>query len=155
MKKFNFQFQTLEKVRRTREDEALRALSEAQRAYAAAQEQKNAQLRALESSLVRREEMGGRGAGFAMAAFAFQLENDFIGGTKQRIVQADQAILRARRGVERALRNYIQARRQTRMIELLREKAYGEFKTAKAKHEQKQLDDLTIMRTRLKRQESA
>jgi hypothetical protein len=40
------------------------------------------------------------------------------------------------------------------MIEILREKAFVEFKRELAKKEQKELDDLTIMRSHLK-QESA
>ena len=54
------------------------------------------------------------------------------------------AIFRASKNVEKALRAFLFARRQTRMIESLREKAFAEFKRDLAKKEQKQLDDLTI-----------
>ncbi len=146
MKKFRFQFETLEKVRRSREDEALRLLSIAQGVFKAAQDHKARLQGGLSDSLERREHLADRTIG----VLSFQLENDFISGTKQRIIQADQAILRAKRGVEKALRIYLQSRRQTRMIEMLREKAFAEFRIARNKYEQKQSDDLSVMRARLK-----
>lgn len=146
MKKFRFQFETLERVRRSREDEALRLLSIAQGIFKAAQDHKARLQGGLSASLVRRENLADQTIG----VLSFQLENDFISGTKQRIIQADQAILRAKRGVEKALRIYLQSRRQTRMIEMLREKAFAEFKIARNKYEQKQSDDLSVMRARLK-----
>ena len=153
MKKFQFQFETLEKVRRTRENEALRVLSEAQAAHARAIGYKRSLLEGLEKGLQRRELLGQTPTRIE----AFLVEGDFITGQKARIVQADQSIMKAKRGVEKALRSYLQARRQTRMIEMLREKAFVEYKAKKAKYEQKQMDDLTIMRNRLRapEQESA
>ena len=79
----------------------------------------------------------------------FKVEEDFILGTKQRIIQADHVIDRAKRGVEKALRAYLFFRRQTRMIEILQEKAYQEFRKKVARREQKEIDDLVIMRFRM------
>ena len=146
MKKFRFQFETLERVRRSREDEALRLLSTSQSAFRTAQEHKLSLLRNLDESFARRESLADQPIG----VLSFQLENDFISGTKQRVIQSDQAILRAKRGVERALRVYLTARRQTKMMEMLREKAFTEYKTDRNKLEQKQLDDLSVMRARFR-----
>jgi flagellar export protein FliJ len=48
--------------------------------------------------------------------------------------------------VEKALRAYLLARRQTRVIERLRERDQEEFRRELSKREQKVLDDQTSMR---------
>jgi flagellar export protein FliJ len=146
MKKFRFQFETLEKVRRTREGEALRFLGEAQAKLAEAVARKQELEASRELGLIRREQLGKT----ATSPTAFLLETDFITGQKYRIIQSDVSIQRAKRGVEKALRNYLQAKRQTRVIEMLREKQFTEYKVQRSKYEQKQMDDLTTMRNRLK-----
>jgi flagellar export protein FliJ len=105
----------------------------------------------LSDALERREKLGIEAIGID----AFQLEQNFIFGTKQRIVQQDQALVRASRGVEKALRAYLHARRQTRTIEMLREKQYQEFRKALTKKEQKELDELSVMRARLREKEDS
>lgn len=146
MKRFEFKFETVLRARKTREEDALRALGAAQRAYQAELSRKAELLSELEEALKRRECLGIEPVG----PVAFRLENDFIAGTKQRITRQEQAIFRASKGVEKALRAYLFARKQTRMIEVLREKAYAEYRKARAKHEQKQLDDLSVMRSRFR-----
>lgn len=146
MRRFRFQFETVLTARKTREEEALRALGLAQQAYQGELRIKAALSNDLEASLRRRESLGIDPIGAA----AFQLEDDFISGQKHRLIRAEQAILRASRGVEKALRHYLSTKRQTRMIETLREKAYLDFKKALAKYEQKQADEMTVMRDRLK-----
>jgi flagellar export protein FliJ len=148
MRKFRFKFEALERVRKAREDDCLHALSQAQSAFRDAVERKNDRVRELEEALIRRERLGSE----PVSVNAFVLEEDFIVGTRQRIVQSEQAILRAKRGVEKALRAYLEARRQCRMIEVLREKASAEFKKERSKQEQKQLDDIYVMRSRLMRE---
>src|SRR5206468_2689205 len=121
-------------------------LGAAQQVYQRELGHKQQLLSELDSALRRRESLGIEPVG----PTAFQLEESFIGGTKSRITRADQAILRASRGVEKALRAYLHARRQTRMIEVLREKAYADYRKARSKWEQKQQDDLAVMRARLR-----
>jgi flagellar export protein FliJ len=154
MRRFRFQFEALATVRKRAEDQAMRSLGAAQRAFQAAQDYKRMLLRDLEMSLIRRENLGSHpdGDGSSSSGTDFQLETSYITGIKQRIIQSDQAILRAQRSVEKALRTYLHARKQTRMIETLREKAYAEFKKARAKQEQKDLDDLNVMRARFRDQ---
>lgn len=145
MKKFRFQFDAVLKVRKSRESDALSALGAAQRAYQLELARKQELVLSLASSLGRREGLGRE----TTPVLAFQIEQAYINGTKQRIIQADQAIMRASRGVERALRGYLAARRQTRMIEMLEEKAYVEYRKEFSRKERKELDELMVMRARL------
>lgn len=128
-----------------REQDALRALASAQRALQAVRERKAALMAELEQALIRRENLGKE----PVSGVAFQLEGNFISGTKQRIVQTEHAIQKAVRGVEKALRAYLGARKQTRTMEVMREKAFEEFKRQLKKHEQKELNDLYVMRARV------
>jgi flagellar export protein FliJ len=146
MKRFKFQFATVLNVRKSRENDALSHLGAAQRVYQQELAQKQELVRTLQSALVRRESLGQNGA---TPALSFQLEQAYITGTKQRIMRADQAIVRASRSVEKSLRAYLAARRQTRMIELLEERAFAEFKRERTKKENKELDELMVLRARL------
>jgi flagellar FliJ protein len=146
MRRFEFKFAAVLKQRKTLEEHALRALGAAQRVHRAEVERKEGLVSELEAALVRRESLGIEPVGPA----AFRLEQDFITGTKQRIIQADQAILRATRGVEKALRAYLHAKKQCRMIEVLKEKAYADYRKARTKFEQRQQDDFAVMRARLR-----
>jgi flagellar export protein FliJ len=150
MRRFRFQLEPLARLRKQHEDQAMRTLGAAQRAYQAGQAYRRSLLAVLEHSLARRE---GLGAESAASRLDFALENDYISGTKQRIVQADQGILRAQRAVEKALRSYLLARKQTRIIEALREKQFAEFKRDLARRERRELDDLNVMRARFRHQE--
>lgn len=145
MRRFRFRFEVVERVRKAKEGEALRSLSEAQGVYQQALAHKSSLLKKLSQALERREKLGIE----AVTPVAFRTETDFITGTKQRIIMADQAIVRATRGVEKALRAYLFARKQVRTIEALRERHFLEFKKALAKKEQRDLDDLYTMRSRL------
>jgi flagellar FliJ protein len=142
MKKFKFKFSAVQKVRKSREEDALRNLGAAQRAYQSELGVKASLLSDLQLALERREKLGVEAVGI----LSFQLEQNFINGTKQRIIRQDQAIVRASRVVEKCLRAYLVCRRDTKMIETLREKEYAEFKKLVAKKEQKELDELSAMR---------
>jgi flagellar export protein FliJ len=150
MPKFRFRLENILKLRKAREDEALRALGAAQRAYQECLSRKAGLLNELEQALLRRERLGERAVGID----AFQLEQSFIEGTKQWITRADHAIMRASKLVAKALRAYLDARKQLRMLETLKEKDQAAFRKEQAKLEAKRLDDFTVMRHRLK-EESA
>lgn len=147
MKRFQFKFATILKQRRTREEDSLRALGAAQRAYQEELNKKQRLLFDLDRAYRRRETLASEPIG----VLAFQLEDEFIQGTKHRITRQDQAIMRASRGVEKALRTYLHARKQTKMMETLYDKAYAEYRKAKAKEEQKRQDDIAIMRSHFKK----
>jgi flagellar export protein FliJ len=132
--------EAVERVRRARELEALRGLALAQSKYHEALEAKRKILEENEAALARRESL----ASVPQPILAYQIESEFISGNRVRIVHADHAILRARKFVEKALREVILAKRSLRAIELLREKAFAEFKTAVRKRERKELEEIYV-----------
>jgi flagellar export protein FliJ len=144
-KRFRFRLEAVERVRRAKEQEALRGLAAAQAKYHEALNFKRHLLEENERALIRRDSL----ARTAQPVLAYQLENEFIQGNRQRFVQADQAIFRARKFVEKALRDVILAKRALRAIELLREKAYAEYKTEMRKREQKELEEVYVARARM------
>lgn len=144
-RKFRFRLEAVEKVRRAKEQEALRGLAAAQAKYHDALNAKRQLLEENERSLARREAL----AATPQPVLAYQIENDFIAGNRLRFVQADQAIFRTRKFVEKALREVILAKRAVRALELLREKDYAEWKVALRKREQKQLEEVYASRPRM------
>ncbi|MEO5970856.1 MAG: flagellar FliJ family protein [Bdellovibrionia bacterium] len=145
MKKFNFRFQTVLQVRKIREREFLRQLSRTQRAHQEELNKKSQLVLQLEKAFGRRENLGSVNEDIV----SFYLEDNFVLGTKQRILQSEKAILRASKAVERALQTYLLAKRQSKIIETLLEKAQKEYRQAFRKNEEKEMDEMLVMRTRL------
>ena len=145
MKRFQFQFASVLNVRKMREDAALRALGASQRALAQAVSAKKELESKLSDALDRREKLGLN----PTTAVSFRTEQDFIDGQKARIVRQEHVIIRAQRSVEKSLKTYLGTRRQTEMMERLKETHYGEFKKRLAKKDQKELEDLATMRSML------
>jgi len=146
MKKFNFRFQAVLQVRKIREREFLRQLSRTQRAYQDELQKKSILMLQLENSLKRRENLGTKKEDVS----AFYLEDNFVIGTKQKIIQADNAVLRSNKSMDRALQIYLLAKRQSKIIETLLENAQKEYRKAVRKKEEKDLDELIIMRNRIR-----
>ena len=146
MRKFQFRLQTVLGVREAREKEMLRRLGDAQRQVQLAELRKKDLQTALADVLLKRELLGQE----AVSVNAFRTVQDFVDGTKHRILMAEQGILRAKRGLEEALRGYLQARRQTRTLELLREKQLQEYKITRRRAEQREQDEMQVMRARFR-----
>jgi flagellar export protein FliJ len=146
MKKFKFNLQSVLDVRKMRENKALLALSHTQRALQAEIEKKQKLVSDFEAALLRREKLGEQ----AVPVASYQTETDFIEGQKRRIQWADQAIFRAQKNVEKAMRAVLQARRSTKVIEVLREKAELAFRKELSKKEDKAIDELNVMRARFR-----
>ncbi len=146
MKKFQFKFESVETVRKRAEEKALRDLADARRAQARILEFKAGLEKALMQALERRERIGQGPASGA----DFQIENDFIAGTKQRLVQTEATLTRINRGLEKAMQTYLNARKQTRVIELLRERSYAEYRKERSKHLDREMNDMMVMRARMK-----
>ncbi|MBL7716727.1 MAG: flagellar export protein FliJ [Bdellovibrionales bacterium] len=146
MKRFRFRFEAVERVRKAKEQEALKALGSAQQAHSSAVQHKFSILEKMAESLTRRDDIASSTTG---PILSIQMETIFIEGSRHRLILAEQSIIRAKRNVEKALRVYLYARRQLRMIENLREKAFAEFKKEMNKREQKQIDELNTLRARL------
>ena len=142
-KKFKFRLQSVEDVRKMRENEQLRLLASAQKKYQDSLTAKSYLLSKLEESLLRREKLSES----LTPVLVFQIENENITGLKQQLVRADHYILKCKKNVEKALRDFLIARRQTRAIELLREKDFSEYKIKLKKKEAKELEDLYVMRS--------
>ena len=145
MKRFVFRLESVLQLRKQRQEAALTALGAAQRAHQEAVEYKRSLTQTLQSSLLKREHL----ANSATSPLSYRMEQDFIDGTKARLVKAEHGIIRAQRGVEKALRSYLMARRQTRMIEVLREKDEADHRALARKKELKQMDEMNIMRARV------
>lgn len=150
MKKFKFKFDAVLQVRKIREDESLRTLAAAQRVYQEQLHEKSRLLSQLENAMDSRENLATE----PTSIVAYQTLQLFIGGTKQRISHTDQSIVRASRGVERALRGYLGAKRQTRAMELLYEKSFSDYREHLNKSEQREMDDMVIMRARMQMEET-
>jgi flagellar export protein FliJ len=144
-RKFRFRLEAVEKVRRAKEQQTLRDLAFAQAKYQEAIRAKQALMDDTDLALRRRQQL----AATAQPVLAYQLETEYITGNKQRMIQSDQAIFRARKVMEKALKEVILAKRALRAIELLREKAYAEFKIEVRKKEQKETEDLYTSRRSL------
>lgn len=146
MRKFVFKFEVILKQRKAHEEIALRQLAAAQQAYQQAIKVKSDLQEDLKNSLIRRENLGNEPVGIA----AFKTEQDFITGIKFRIIRSEQGVTRAMRGVEKALRYYLQTRRQTQVMERLKEKHYRSFKQDRNRKDALEVDDISVMRSHLK-----
>ena len=145
MAKFKFQLESVEKVRLQKEQKMLEVLSESQRDYLAKIQAKRGLLAKKQLAFERKNELVSRDASIN----EIRLSEDYITGLNSHIVKADQAIIRARRFLDQAMRNYIAARKERMMIDRLKEKALEEFKLEQSRLEQRKLDDLITMRARL------
>jgi len=145
MARFQFQLQAVEKVRTQKEQKMLEELSISQQKYQEKISKKKQLLNKKLESFTHKNELVSRDASIN----EIRLIEEYITGLKQNIIRADQEIIRARRFLDQAMRQYIHARRERMMIDRLKEKAMTEFKVEQNRLEQKQLDDLITMRSRL------
>lgn len=146
MKKFQFKYQAVLKERKVKEEFTLELLAEAQHAYQAEVEQKTKLIEVLNQAQTRKENLGKT----PVQIHEFQSEQAFITGTKQKLIQSDQRIFKAQKGVDRAMRNYLQAKRRSQIIQDLKDRSYQEYRKERNRFDQKQLDDIIVMRAHLK-----
>jgi flagellar protein FliJ len=140
MRKFRFNLETVERVRKISEEKALTEFSQAQKKFLDEVAKKEAAVKSREKAMSDRASMQvARAADYATFT-------NYILGLGRSIQIADQAILRARRQLNAAFRVYVGAKKSRLMIDTLREKAFEEFKKEKSKREQKEVDDLVSMR---------
>lgn len=149
MKKFVFRLESVRKFREQKEHEALRYLSEAKRLLIVETEKKDSLVREMNESRVRLENLGKQPTGINN----FQLEQDFINGSRKRIEQAVIAIKRAERTVEKATEYYLHTKKNKEILEVLKEKEIEKFRKEKIKHETKEMNDLYVIRS--KKEEAA
>ena len=142
MLKYRFRYETLLKVRRAKEREALMVLTEKRRGHQEMLEIKQYFLGELEKACSRRERLGIDPTTIA----GFQVENDYIRGTQQRISQVDHKLVKTKRNVEKAMEVYSYARKQTRLTEVLYEKSLMAYRKEVSRREQKNADELVLQR---------
>jgi flagellar FliJ protein len=145
MAKFKFELESVEKVRLQKEQKMLEALSVSQKEYLAKIQAKRTLLEKKQQAFESKNELVSRDASIN----EIRLSEDYISGLNSQIGRADQAIIRARRFLDQAMRNYIMARKERMMIDRLKEKAFEEFRIEQSRLEQRKLDDLITMRARL------
>jgi len=145
MAKFKFQLEAVEKVRTQKEQKMLEELAVSQRAYQAKIDEKKNLLNKKQEAFIQSNELVSKDASIN----DIRILDEYIVGLKQQIIRADQAIVRSRRFVDQAMRHYLAARRELKMVDKLKEHAFEEFKIEQNRDEQKQLDDLITMRARL------
>jgi len=150
MKRFKFRLEAVETIRNRREREAMEELGRARREHQAALDRKAGLEAALSEALIRRENL----ANSPVSPDAFRLIEGFIEGTRVRIRQAAQQVMRSLRSLERATRGYMHARRDVRVIETIREADYSEFKKELGRRELRLMDELTSARTARERAEA-
>jgi flagellar protein FliJ len=142
MKRFKFKFSVLLDTRKKVENLALSVYSDKQRLYRFELIKKAKLVSELQAALTRRESLGSQ----PVTAAAFKSEQEFIEGLKQKIIQADHAIFKSNREVEKSFRRYLDAKKKTRTIELIYEKDHAAFKKALLKKLQKDLDEMIIFK---------
>lgn len=153
MKRFRFRFESVEKVRKVREEDALRALGRAQADLQTARSNLAELEKELELGLKNREfalseKETGQIHGNAAVMEVLRIQDLHVSGTKQRIQWAKNTVSRYERGVDKAMRAYLFARRQMRMVEILRERDLEQYKKELSRHQQKNLDDYLVMRAK-------
>lgn len=145
MAKFKFKLETVEKVRLQKEQKMLEELSRCQRAFQEKIAFKKELLQKKQDAFLAKNELVSRDS----IINDIRVMEDYITGLKVQIIRADQAIIRARRFLDQAMRHFVIARRERLMIDRLKEKAMEEFKHEQSRLEQKFFDDLMTMRSRL------
>lgn len=143
MKRFQFKLEALLTIREQQVHEALRILAETQRNLMSEQERKNSLENQLKNAALRRELLGNK----ISSIQEYRIEDALIQGNRKRIEFSDRAIIRAKKWVNQAMSQYLVARRRKTIIEKLKDKAKEDYKMELRKFEQKQLDDIYVMRS--------
>lgn len=142
-KRFRFRLEAVLKIRKWKEQEALRSLGAAQRKYSEIQQLRLAmQNRRDEWNKKRSAELGTKS--FSVAeSHAVQ---SFLDGCVVRERQFEHKLQHAKKQIEKALRNYLSAKKALKSIEKIKEKSFEEFKVQQRKIEAKRQDDFQTTR---------
>jgi flagellar export protein FliJ len=146
MKKFSFRFKTLETIRKATENLVLAELGRAQRVLEYEKNLKQKLDLELQSALKARESPA--------QVLEYQLWDQRILGLKQSILRSMTNIMKAQKLVDRCTERYHHAKKNVKVLEVLKEKDIAEFKQQKNRYLQRQSDDLTVMRFSLNREDS-
>lgn len=141
--KFKFAFTTLMKERKIRQDEARREFLQASQRV----EEQVRILGAYRESLARAIDQIQRvRSGAGQVAGSLIALDEFVKGQKIRI----QGQIRTVQGLEEIANQkrlvLVEAAREVKVLEKLKEKQYNEFKKQRLKHELKAIDEIAVMR---------
>jgi flagellar protein FliJ len=142
MAKYRFPLEAVERVRKIAEEQALQEMASYQQKFQQAIQHKKDLLSNREAQLSRRENLSLE----SVKPADYALVESHIRGIEQQLIKADQAIVRARRFLEQAMRAYIKARKEKSMMDKLRERSLAQWKVEQARLEQKQIDDMVSTR---------
>jgi flagellar FliJ protein len=145
MARFHFRLESVRKLRENQEKEALKMLSEAQRNLQDKIDYRDHLLNLEKKAGASRN---GLSSGLSSSS-AYTVHDQFAEGSRVRLLQAENEIRRAQRSLEKMAIHYMGTRKKKKMIEEIRNKNLEAFKKQERKKEQKQIDELTVMRWRL------
>jgi flagellar FliJ protein len=144
MKKFKFAFEKLLAHKRTLEDVARREFLEAQGQVDGANRELNQMYQVIDESRARSQALGADGG--ALAIVALSQIDEFINLQKIRIERQRSVIRELMFVAEQKQQALIDAAKERKTLEKLREKRLEDFKLALEKHEMKEIDDLVVTR---------
>lgn len=142
MKRFQFKLEALLTIRERQVQEAMRILAETQRNLMNEVERRNTLQNELKNAAARREMLAEK----ITTIQEYKIEDLLIQGNRRRIEFAERAIIRAKKWMNQAMSQYLAARQRKTIIDKLKEKAKEQYKIESRKQEQKQLDDIYVMR---------
>lgn len=141
MKRFSFRFEQVSKVKKQKEQEALRVLTQIQSEKMKATQKREKLSEDLNRGLEQRSDLANHGA----SSDLFRTWEDFVVGTRIRIRNTDQYLQKISKILARAMQGYLSAKREFETYEKIRERDYSQFREKLKKLEQKNLDDIYIM----------
>ncbi len=140
MRRFVFSLQKVLDYRQRLEEQAIRAFAEAQRHLE--------NERALLAHLVgmRTRCLAGSPRARTLAVQMLEVEQNYLAVLEERIIQQRQRVAEAEQALEGRRRELIEAQRERKMMERLREKHFEQWRQEFLNTEQKALDDLATVR---------
>jgi flagellar export protein FliJ len=148
MQKFQFKLKALEKIRKSEQRSALQALAQVQSKKQVIVQEKQSLIQQIHAGLERREILGTQTSNSS----AFRTEDDFIIGNKYRLLHADHRLNRIERELRQKMSVYLECRKKLKMVEKLRERAWKRYQDWLEKQEQKEADEMNIMRARFRKE---
>jgi len=139
---FRFKFETLMNVRKIRENIAQQAFSEAQRNHQtllAMKEQIEARRDDIRNDLMNRMKRG-------LGATEVRMYYDYLSHIKRALVRLDENILAAEKQVDLKREKLLEAKREHKAMERLREIHQARFDAAERKKEMNFIDEIAISR---------
>jgi len=152
MKKFKFRFESVETLRNSQEQAALKFFAEAQMALQFQLENKMNILNQIDANLSKKESLASQAS---TSVESFHIQQNFINGLKQKVIQADALILKAQKNLRVAFDRFKAARQNKKIIETIKDKDFKNYKKEYLKHENNKLQDLYTMRSKIFRGEES